>query len=508
MKENIEEAPEESALKDAIGVIKSERSTLNLGLAVLAGLAVYAGFAFLANRHAEGEDWGAVSLLPTLFVLAVSLISRRPFESMIAGVFAGLVMLNPTNLITPFSEHLSEVMMNETIVWVVLVCGLMGGLIQLLEYSGCFSAFAGWMRVRVKTRKQSLQMTFAIGLIVFIDDYLNCLAVSSAMKKLTDHYKVSREKLAYIIDSTAAPMCVIVPVSTWAVYFAGLLEENGLAGSGGGMSLYVSAIPFMVYGWVALFLVFLVASGYLGNLGPMKAAEERALAGQPIPTEFIAREQAMVSHESKHASVAIGLFNFGFPMVLLVLSTVYYDIDLLKGVMLTVAMTVILYYVQGLMSFVEQVEALFDGFKVMLYPLSTVIAGFLLKEVNDTLGMTQYIIDGILPWMTREMLPALVFVSLATVVFGTASSWGVFIIAIPIVVPTALAVDANMPLVIGALLSASSFGSHACFFSDSTVLAAQGAGCSPMDHAMTQMPYVIIGAIATFIVFVALGHMV
>jgi len=130
----------------------------------------------------------------------------------------------------------------------------------------------------------------------------------------------------------------------------------------------------------------------------------------------------------------------------------------------------------------------------------------LLKEINDSLGMTTYIIDTISPLLSKEMLPAIIFVSLAAIVFGTASSWGVFIIAIPIVVPMAAAVDANIPLVIGALLSASSFGSHACFFSDSTVLAAQGAGCSPMSHAFTQIPYALIGAVAAFIIFVVLGY--
>ena len=173
--------------------------------------------------------------------------------------------------------------------------------------------------------------------------------------------------------------------------------------------------------------------------------------------------------------------------------------------LLTLIVTVALYYLQGLMAFDRQMDAIFDGFKVMLYPLSTVVAGFLLKDINDALGMTEYVINSITPLMSRELLPALVFVVLAAVVFGTASSWGVFIIAIPIVVPVAQGVDAHMPLVIGALLSASSFGSHACFFSDSTVLAAQGAGCSPMSHAFTQFPYAVLGAVVSVALFLVLG---
>lgn len=488
--------------------LKSARSKTSLYTHVVIALFTFVAFRYLASVHEEGVPWGGLSLLPTLLVLAVAIYSRKPFESLLTGALAGLIMLQQDNLITPFSEILSTVMGNETIIWVVLVCGLMGGLIVLLEISGCIGSFSHWLQGKIKNERQSLIATFIIGLAVFIDDYLNCLAVSSSVKKLTDHYKVSREKLAYIIDSTAAPMCVIVPVSTWAVFFAGLLEENELAESGKGLSLYISSIPYMVYGWVALLVVFLVAAGYLGDIGPMKKAEARAKAGQPVPDDFLGQELELEAKAAHPSSTGVGMFNFAFPMLLLIGSTVYYEIDLLRGVILTVGVTMIAYYVQGLLTFEQQTKALFDGFKVMLYPLSTVIAGFMLKEVNDSLGMTTYIIDTVTPYMSKEMLPALVFVIMASVVFGTASSWGVFIIAIPIIVPLATSVDAHIPLVIGALLSSSSFGSHACFFSDSTVLAAQGAGCSPMDHAFTQIPYAIIGAVVTFILFLVLGHIV
>ncbi len=485
--------------------LQAHRNRIGAGPVMGGILAVFAFFLYLHATHAEGSDWGWISLLPTLLVLAVAILTRRPFEALVTGGLAGLIMLGGTDLISPFSDRLSSVMGDETIIWIVLVCGMMGGLIALLEHSGCLGSFSAWLQTKIKSEKQSLLTTFLIGLVVFIDDYLNCLAVSSSVKKLTDYYKVSREKLAYVIDSTAAPMCVIVPVSTWAVFFAGLLEENEIAGEGQGLSVYISAIPYMAYAWVALILVFLVANGWVGNLGPMKAAEARAKAGQPVPDDFQGKEIEAEEYDHKPMSAGIGMFNFAFPMVLLVAATVWYEVDLLRGVLLTLIITVAIYYLQGLMAFDRQMDAIFDGFKVMLYPLSTVVAGFLLKDINDALGMTRFVIDSIVPYMSKELLPALVFVVLAAVVFGTASSWGVFIIAIPIVVPIAQGVDAHMPLVIGALLSASSFGSHACFFSDSTVLAAQGAGCSPMSHAFTQFPYAVLGAVVSLALFLLLG---
>ncbi|MBH0086451.1 sodium:proton antiporter [Psychrobacter sp. SCQQ22] len=476
-------------------------------LTVVVGIAIYLAFVWLSSTRDASESWGILSLLPTMLVLIIAIVSRRPFESMIAGCVAGLVMLNPFDLVSPFADNISAVLGNETIIWIVLVCGLMGGLIQLLEVSGCLDGFSEWLKRIIKSRRQSLLATFALGVVVFIDDYLNCLAVSTSVKKLTDTYGVSREKLAYIVDSTAAPMCVIVPISTWAVYFSGLLEENGVAADGAGMSLYISSIPFMAYAWFALLIVFLVAYGILGDWGPMKRAEKRAKEGNPVPEDFVDEQLVSNVKAKRTLSFKANIFNFAFPMILLIVSTIYFEVDLLRGALLTCFVTVMVYWAQGLLSFETQVESIFTGFKVMLYPLSTVIGGFFLKAINDELGMTMYVIDAISPHMTIIIFPAVIFAVMAFLTFATSSSWGLYVLAMPIVFPVAAALGVSTPLVIGALLSASSFGSHACFFSDSSLLAAQGAGCSPMQHAFTQFPYAMLGAVLSVVTFLGLGFM-
>ncbi|WP_352259390.1 Na+/H+ antiporter NhaC family protein [Psychrobacter sp. TB55-MNA-CIBAN-0194] len=476
-------------------------------LTVVVGIAIYLAFVWLSSTRDASESWGILSLLPTMLVLIIAIVSRRPFESMIAGCIAGLVMLNPFDLVSPFADNISAVLGNETIIWIVLVCGLMGGLIQLLEVSGCLDGFSEWLKKIIKSRRQSLLATFALGVVVFIDDYLNCLAVSTSVKKLTDNYGVSREKLAYIVDSTAAPMCVIVPISTWAVYFSGLLEENGVAADGAGMSLYISSIPFMAYAWFALLIVFLVAYGILGDWGPMKRAEKRAKEGNPVPEDFVDEQLVSNVKAKRTLSFKANIFNFAFPMILLIVSTIYFEVDLLRGALLTCFVTVMVYWAQGLLSFETQVESIFTGFKVMLYPLSTVIGGFFLKAINDELGMTMYVIDAISPHMTIIIFPAVIFAVMAFLTFATSSSWGLYVLAMPIVFPVAAALGVSTPLVIGALLSASSFGSHACFFSDSSLLAAQGAGCSPMQHAFTQFPYAMLGAVLSVVTFLGLGFM-
>ena len=464
---------------------------------------IMAFFAYLSTQHVEGASYGFYSLLPALLILVVAVITKKPLESIFAGIIAGLLLIDPSNLVNAMGDLSISVVMNETIAWIVLVCGMMGGLINMLERGGSVLSFGEMLARRIKTRRGTMLTTCALGIMVFIDDYLNSLAVSASMKNLTDHYKISREKLAFLVDSTAAPVCILVPISTWAVYFAALLEENGAATTGNGMSLYIQSIPFMAYGWLALLVVFLVAAGILGDFGPMKHAEQRAQAGQPIPPGILT--DGFDTSNMKKTSPLVGLINFLLPMAVLVAASVYYDIDLLLGALVASMFTMVMYFWQRLLTFGQLVDSMLDGFKIMLHPIAVVCAGFMVKEINDQLGMTPYIIDSLTPYLSKEMLPALVFASMAAVVFATGSSWGVFVVSLPIVIPMAIAFDMSMPLTVGALLSASAFGSHACFFSDSTVLSSQGSGCTPMQHALTQIPYALIAAALAFISLLILG---
>ncbi|MCK2182574.1 Na+/H+ antiporter NhaC family protein [Halomonas getboli] len=471
------------------------------GRTLLLVLAVLGTVAGLTLTHDPGNDYGWASLVPSLIVLVVAIATHRTLEALAIGALSGLIMLQPQDFVGELADISLSVMTNETIGWLILVCGLMGGFIAMLEKSGCTLSFSHFMTKLVKTRRQSLLSTALLGVLIFIDDYLNALATSAAMKRLTDRFGVSREKLAYIVDSTAAPICILVPVSTWAVYFAELLETNG-ATEGPGMGLYIASIPFMLYGWVAMGLVVLVATGKLPDIGPMKAAEARARAGQPIPD---GAPDEPLDTAAPSQSPWRGVFNFLAPMAVLIGASAYFEIDLLKGVMVATLFTLVLYLVQRLATFASLMDGIMDGFRTMMLPLAIVAVGFVLREVNDQLGMTQFMIDALAPYLTPALLPALVFVSMAVVVFATGSSWGVFVISIPIVVPMAQHMGAPMPLMVGALLSASSFGSHACFFSDSSVLSSQGSGCLPMQHGLTQFPYALIGALVTAAGFLALG---
>ena len=428
-------------------------------------------------------------LLPALVTVITAILSRRPIESLLAGVFVGLLMLEPSAALSNFSSILLEVMMHETIAWVIIVCGLMGSLITLLMRVGAASAFSRALSSKAQNSTSALLYTWLLGLVVFIDDYLNALAVGSSMRKVTDKFKVSREMLAYVVDSTAAPICVLVPVSTWAVFYAGLFMDAGYAESGQGMALYVSAIPYMVYPIAAMLLVPLVAAGIVPALGMMKSAQQRAAEGTaPLPIDE-GEEESLVDTEDR-----VRIYHFVLPIVALLGFSIWYDRDVQIGVIMSVAITIILFGAQRLMAWTQMFDAVIDGIKIMLPALTMVVMAFVFKEVNDQLGLATYVIENIAPLMTPLMFPALTFLAMALISFATGSSWGVFAIAIPIILPLAETVGVSIPLAIGALVSASAFGSHACFYSDATVLAAQGSGCDVMDHALTQIPYALIAA--------------
>lgn len=428
-------------------------------------------------------------LLPALVTVITAILSRRPIESLLAGVFVGLLMLEPSAALSNFSSILLEVMMHETIAWVIIVCGLMGSLITLLMRVGAASAFSRALSSKAQNSTSALLYTWLLGIVVFIDDYLNALAVGSSMRKVTDKFKVSREMLAYVVDSTAAPICVLAPVSTWAVFYAGLFMDAGYAESGQGLALYISAIPYMVYPIAAMFLVPLVAVGIVPALGMMKSAQQRAAEGSaPLPIDD-GEEESLVDTEDR-----VRIYHFVLPIVALLGFSIWYDLDVQIGVIMSVAVTIILFGAQRLMAWTQMFDAVIDGIKIMLPALTMVVMAFVFKEVNDMLGLATYVIKNVAPLMTPLMFPALTFLSMALISFATGSSWGVFAIAIPIILPLAESVGVSIPLAIGALVSASTFGSHACFYSDATVLAAQGSGCDVMDHALTQIPYALIAA--------------
>jgi Na+/H+ antiporter NhaC len=414
----------------------------------------------------------------------------------------GYTLTSGPGFFSAFTDSMLSVMKDETVGWITLVVGLFGSLIALLVRAGGTLAFGEKVSALVRGRVGALLATWVMGIAIFLDDYLNALALGASMQRVTDRYRISREMLAYVVDSTAAPVCVLIPLSTWAFYVAGLLEGVGAAPAGEGLALYRSVIPYAVYGWVSVGLVPLVALGVVPLLGPMRSAEARAREGEVAPKDSPSPDAAFGIDK---APANPRLSNFTIPLVSLI-SVSWYLNDALKGVMVTVALTIVLLMVQRILSFKDVSESFFLGFQSMVYPLGIVVASFGLRNVNEDLGLTQFVIASVTPIMTGALLPAVAFVSLSLIAFATGSFWGVYAVSLPIIVPLAQSMGVSAPLAIGAVVSAGTFGSHACFYGDATVLSAQASGCNVFAHAWTQLPYAALAGGVSALVYLALGY--
>lgn len=281
------------------------------------------------------------------------------------------------------------------------------------------------------------------------------------------------------------------------MFFSGLLEENNVAAEGVGIDLFIQSIPYMFHAWVCLAVVALAILGVIPALGAMRAAEKRVLeAGKLYPDE----DQALNEQDGEEPAET-GMWNFFIPIVALIGFTWLFDVDILSGALAAIFFTIALYLVQRLMPLPRMFDAVLSGFVGMAAPLGTLFCGFMLAAVNDKLGTTGFVIESASGFMTAQLLPVVVFVAMAGLVFATASFWGIFVVGMPIVFPLAQSVGADIPVVVGALISASAFGSHACFYGDSTVLSAKACGVSPMNHALTQLPYTLIAAAVTAVGF-------
>ena len=453
-----------------------------------------------------GEGWGGLSLLPSLAVLGLAVFTRRPLESLIAGSLLGHVMLSGGGFAAAFLENVQAVMAEPASVWVVLVVLLFGALIGILARAGGSRAFGEALARRVRTRRGLLLAAFGLGIVTFVDDYLNALAVGSAFRGAADRLRISRARLAYVVDSTAAPICVLIPASTWTVFLAGLFEQNGLADPGGGIGLYVSILPFLLYPWAAILLVFLVIVGAVGDFGPLARAERALAAGVQPETPALDESLEPPPSEGPPRRPRFRTPAFLLPILTLPAATLALGGDALLGVSAALVAALALSAIVGPASGLGRVaDGGLLGMEKMLYPLGIVLVSFVLRDVNAALGLTEFVIGSVEPIASAWMLPALVFVALSGVAFATGSFWGAYTVSLPVVVGLVAELDASLPLTLGALVSAGAFGSHACLYGDATVLAARSAGCSIAEHVWTQLPYALVGAGAALIGFVLLG---
>ena len=324
------------------------------------------------------------------------------------------------------------------------------------------------------------------------------------MTSLTDKHRVPREFLAYVVDSTAAPVCVLIPLSTWAVFVGKILETNGWAPAGQGLLYFIKTIPFNFYGWIATLIVLLSILGVIPVFGPMKKAFQRVEEGGPLAPPG---SEKIDIHAGQSTEIPDNprMINMVLPILVLLVSTVALDVDMFKGVVVTLVFMFFFYLGQGVMTAEEFCEYCIEGVKNMIQPTLILILAFLFAKINAELHFTEFIISVATSLVTPKLLPLIIFIALSITEFITGTNWGMYIIALPIVIPLAMGMNANMPLAVAAVLSAGVFGAHICFYADATVITSSACGCDNIRHSVTQLPYGLLGAGISAVLFLVCG---
>lgn len=463
-----------------------------------------AAFLIVGALVPDPENMGILTVLPSAFLLFYIFWTKRILESLVLGSVFGFIMAYKTGFFWPWNEALLDTMLDGDVAWLFVVCGLMGSIIALIERAGGAYAFGNWVAKKAKTEKGTLLWSWVLGIVIFIDDYLNSLTVGSSMAPCTDKHKVPREMLAYVVDSTAAPVCLLIPISTWCVFLGSLIEQQGLVGDGQGLKYFIRSIPYNFYAWAAVIIVPLVIIGVIPKLGPMKAAYKRAkeegILAPPGSEKIDIRGGKELPIPKKPR-----LMNFFLPIVVLVVATIATDIDMQAGVLITLAFLFFFYTFQGIISEMEFFDLLIDGVKNMLLPLIMVVLAYMFAAANEAIGFLEYVINTATANVTPQMLPLVIFIILGITEFIMGLSWGMYVIAIPMVIPIALNLGVDPVYVIGAVAAAGCFGSHICFYSDATILTSAATGCDNLRHAFTQAPYGLIAAGVAAVGFLATG---
>jgi len=475
------------------------------------------------------------SLIPAIIMLVLVLLTRKVLLSLGIGIVVGALFIHNFNMLDSMKEiwnvfygiFVSDGSLNTGEIQLIGFLLLLGIMTAFLQASGGSKAFGDWMISKIKTRRGAHLMAPIFGIIIFIDDYFNALAVGQIARPITDRYNTSRAKLAYFIDSTSAPVTVISPVSSWGAYLIGVVGALVTMIDLQPLEAFVKMIPYNFYALAAILLVFIVAFFNI-NIGPMKKHEARAVeTGEVIPKDKTVPGDLSNSFEpSKNGRV----YHLVIPIIVLLLTTVglmlitganvsgdvvtllsifentNVNFSLFYGGVAAVIVALILYVAQN-NHHVKTSLVLVEGIKAMLPAIYILLLAWMIGSIISTLQTGEYLAQVVENAnISSALLPVIFFVISGFMALATGTSWGTFGIMLPIAANVMSIADPSLIIPsLAAVLAGAVFGDHVSPISDTTVLSSTGAGANHIDHVLTQLPYAIIVAIASAIGYLLVG---
>ena len=440
-------------------------------------------------------NYGIMSLLPVTAVIVTAIITKRALEPLVIGTLIGFLILDGPNFVFSYLDSL-YLELGES-AYFIIIFGLFGIFIKLLEVSNAISGFTR-LGLRFATNKKKTGiLAWAMGIVLFLDNYFSILGAGVASRTIADENRMSREMFAFAINMVACATCILVPLSLWGVFMGSQIEALGML-PGNGIDAVVKSVPFMFYAWISLIFVLLYQLRIIKPFGPMKLAEERAeKTGAVMP-------DALMDSPDEEEKPVTSVWNFLVPMVLLIGITLYTQ-ELTYGLLVGIAASLIMYIPQKLLKFGEAFDSIWTGFQEMFVVTAIVISAFVLQNANDTLGLAPYVIDLVSPLINASFLPLIAFIVLLVLGFVTGSFWGMAAVCFPIMVPLADSLGANMYLTIGAVIAGAAAGSSTCFYGDSVTLTCGLAKIKNIDYARTALPMILPAIIVTAAAYLIAG---
>lgn len=436
-------------------------------------------------------------ILPIIIVIILSMITQNMFISLFIGVVSGLLIIyirQPYLIVWQFIKILYDVLTSWNTIWVLLVCLFFGAFNKMIKESGGIKGIEKWIDHFCKRRTSTMLGTWLLGLFICISEYLSALIVGLTFQKANDQHHISRQMFSYIINSTCTTVCTIVPVSDFAVFISGLMKNANLIDGSHMMNGYLHTIPFILYSFFAILIVPLFIFKIIPLYGPMKKIEEDIIKNNDVP---LVKDN---NHNSQQAKVHL----FFLPILTVFVLTIFTQ-DVLIAVLTTLCLSCVFYVIQGLFTIKECFDIVIDGM-MDLFPICiTIILAYMLVVVNQRLGIVELISDIILQSVPKQLLPAMIFVFLGMISFISGSFWGLAAIAFPLIGIIVRFSGINPYLCSGALISAITFGSQSCLYSDTVTLSAVSTQISNIEYFKTSAPFIMCSFLLTVLGYIILG---
>ena len=478
------------------------------------------------TAHLETGVYGTVwSLMPPIIAIGLALITKEVYVSLFVGIASGAFLQvggfgHPVAAVETIFGTILAKLGDSWNIGILVFLVILGVIVILMNKAGGSKAYGDWARKAIKTRRGAQLATFILGVVIFVDDYFNCLTVGSVMRPVTDGHKISRAKLAYLIDATAAPVCIIAPISSWAAAVSGMVEgANGLV-------LFMRAIPYNYYALLTLLMIIIISVLNI-DYGPMKTHEDNAQYHDDLYTTpdrpYADANDTPTSGKGKVADLILpvvvliacciiglmytgGFFGGGVSIVDAFANSDA-SVGLMLGSFVAILFAFIYFLSRRVLSFRQFADSLPEGFKAMVPAILILTFAWSISGITSNLGAAEFVANAVHDSAAgfQMFLPAIIFLIACGLAFATGTSWGTFGILIPIVVEVFPNDSEILIIAIAACLGGAVMGDHISPISDTTIMASTGAQCNHINHVATQIPYAITVTVVAFISYILAG---